>query len=104
MLEIFIAEILGTFIFLCIVITFSVLETGKITPKHNDSFLWIKRGFALSIGILFVGFVSGAHLNPAVTFLFFLNNDIDIKNLIIYIIAQLIGAYFAYLYYLFIFK
>lgn len=97
MLEKFIAEIIGTFIFLGVIIT-----SGHATSRCADALAWIKIGLALSISILLVGFVSGAHLNPAVSFMLFLNKDIDIKELFIYIIAQIIGAILAYLYYLFL--
>ena len=97
MLEKFIAEIIGTFIFLGVIIT-----STHSSSKYVDSFAWIKIGLALSICILLVGFISGPHLNPVVSFMFFLNKDIDIKELFIYIVAQIIGSILAYLYYLFL--
>lgn len=39
--------------------------------------------------------VSGAHFNPAVSFVMFMNNTIQIKTLIIYVLAQLTGAMLA---------
>ena len=99
MLDKFFAEILGTFIFLSIIIT-----SGHATTRSSDALTWIKIGLALSISILLVGFVSGGHLNPAVSFMLFLNKDIDITQLFIYIFGQIIGAFFAYLYYIFLNK
>jgi len=42
--------------------------------------------------ILFMGTVSGAHLNPAVSFAFALRGDFPWKRVPAYIVAQLIGA------------
>ena len=97
MLDKFFAEIVGTFIFLSVIIT-----SGHATSRCSDALTWLKIGLALSISILLVGFVSGAHLNPAVSFMLFLNKDIDLYGLIIYILAQMVGAFLAYLYYLFL--
>ena len=99
MLDKFFAEILGTFIFLSVIIT-----SGHATSRSADALTWIKIGLALSISILLIGFVSGGHLNPAVSFMFYLNKDIDFMNLIVYIAGQIIGAILAYFYYLFLNK
>jgi len=94
MLGKFLAEILGTFVFLSIII----ISVNSV-KNDNKLFAWLKIGLGLSIAILLVGSVSGAHLNPAVTFMFYLNNDIQIQSVFIYVIAQLIGASLAYFYY-----
>jgi len=97
MLDKFFAEILGTFIFLSVIIT-----SGHATSRCSDALTWIKIGLALSVSILLVGYVSGGHLNPAVSFMFYLNKDIQLEGLIIYILGQLIGATLAYFYFLFL--
>ena len=97
MLDKFFAELLGTFIFLSVIIT-----SGHATSRCADSLTWIKIGLALAISILFVGAVSGGHLNPAVSFMLYLNKDIKLDQLCIYISGQLIGAILAYYYYLFL--
>jgi aquaporin Z len=94
MLGKFLAEILGTFVFLSIII----ISVNSV-KNDNKLFAWLKIGLGLSIAILLVGPISGAHLNPAVTFMFYLNNDIKIQSVFIYVIAQLIGASLAYFYY-----
>ncbi len=94
MLNIFLAELIGTFIFLGVIIT-----SGHASSKVNDAFTWIKIGLALSVAILLVGYVSGGMLNPAVSFMLYLNNDITMEKMIISIFAQIIGAILAYLYY-----
>lgn len=99
MLDKFFAEILGTFIFLSVIIT-----SGHATTRCADALTWIKIGLALSISILLIGYVSGGHLNPAVSFMLYLNNDIQFEGLIVYIIGQLLGATLAYFYFLFLKK
>lgn len=94
MFDIFLAELIGTFVFLGVIIT-----SGHFQNKIIDSMSWIKIGLALSISILLVGFISGGMLNPAVSFMLYLNNDITITKMIVSIIAQLIGAIFAFLYF-----
>ena len=97
MLDKFFAEILGTFIFLSVIIT-----SGHATSRAADALTWIKIGLALSVSILLVGYISGGHLNPAVSFMLYLNKDIDITALFVYIVGQIIGASLAYFYYLFL--
>jgi glycerol uptake facilitator-like aquaporin len=99
MLDKFLAELFGTFIFLAVIIT-----SGHATSRANDALTWIKIGLALSISILLVGFVSGGHLNPAVSFMLYLNKDIDLPKLGVYVLGQLVGAGLAYFYYLYLKK
>jgi glycerol uptake facilitator-like aquaporin len=60
---------------------------------------WLKIGLALSVAILFMGGLSGGHFNPAVSLMFYLHKDLTSEELIIYILAQLIGAFLAYMMY-----
>ena len=93
MIDKFLAELVGTFVFL------SVIITSVHSKSISISLAWLKIGLALSISILLVGFISGGHLNPAVSFMFYLNNQLKLEQLIVYIIAQLIGGFLAYLYF-----
>ena len=79
----FIAELIGTFIFLGVII-------HVVNKNEQDG--WIKVGLALSIAILLVGNVSGGHFNPAVSFMFLVTNRINIAQFIVEFIAQIIGA------------
>lgn len=97
MIDIFLAELLGTFIFLSIIIT-----SGHATSRANDSLIWIKIGLALSISILLVGFISGGMLNPAVSIMLYINKDISIEKMLLSICGQLLGALLAYFYYQYI--
>ncbi len=92
----FIAEIIGTFVFLSVIIT--NVNFGKINPSDQA---WIRISLGLGISILLVGYISGAHLNPAVSFMFYLNKDLSLQGLFTYVVAQLIGATCALGFYLF---
>ena len=72
-----IPEFLGTF-----ALIFSILTTGN--------FLVI--GLTLAIVIYLVGDLSGANVNPVVSFVLFLNNQMSSQKLFEYIIAQTLGA------------
>lgn len=84
----FVAEVLGTFVFLGVIIT----VVNDKTSMAN----WLKIGLALSIAIVLFGGVSGGNFNPAVSFMLFLNNQLSSTELLTYIVAQLIGAVLAY--------
>jgi glycerol uptake facilitator-like aquaporin len=92
----FLAEILGTFIFLSVIM---ISFNQKNASESESAFNWLKIGLTLAIAILLVGKISGGHLNPAVSYLFYINKDITLETLIIYIIAQIIGATLAFFYY-----
>lgn len=78
----YIVEIIGTFFFLSVI----------LNSLNND----LNQPFAIAITLLacifFVGKISGAHLNPAVTLAFYLKNNLEMNVVFGYIIAQLIGA------------
>ncbi len=79
------AEIIGTFIFLGVII---FVVNGSKDMGVN----WLKIGLALGIMISLFGSISGAHLNPAVSLMFYLNNQLAPEELGIYWIGQIIGA------------
>jgi len=86
----FIAELLGTF-FLVFLGTFSVTSVGSISE--------LAVGFAFGIGaigaVYSFGHVSGAHINPAVTVALAVRGKFPWKEVVPYVVAQLIGAIFA---------
>lgn len=99
MLNVMLAELIGTFIFLGVIIT-----SGHATTRSNDALIWIKIGLALSVSILLVGFISGGQLNPAVSLMLYMNNDISFEKMGFSICGQLLGAVLAYFYYKYIKK
>jgi glycerol uptake facilitator-like aquaporin len=91
MLDIFFAELLGTFILLSIILL-SVNNTDK-------SLAWLKIGLTLGVCILLINKISGGHMNPAVSAIFWYSGDINTNELGLYMIAQFIGAYLAWVVY-----
>ena len=90
MFDIFIAEIIGTFILLSVIM---------ISLNTDKQLAWIEIGLTLSVCILFIGKISGGHMNPAVSLMFYLNDSINYNQLGIYMLAQFIGTVLAYNYY-----
>jgi len=80
----FIAEFFGTFFFLSV-----ILMSGMALPI----------GIGLIAALYLVAPISGGHLNPAVSAMFYMNGGLDKDGLIRNVIAQLLGAYAAYKYY-----
>ena len=77
MIKKLITEFIGTFIFLSV-----ILATGD--P--------LAIGLALAVAIYFGAKVSGGHFNPAVSVMLYLKNSINDKELIGYIITQVLGG------------
>lgn len=80
----FFTEFIGTFIFLAV-----ILMSGD--P--------LAIGITLASVIYFGGKVSGGNFNPAVSYMMLLSKKIDVSKFVVYIIAQLLGASGAYLFY-----
>jgi aquaporin Z len=74
----FVIELIGTFIFLYIIIS----SGGNA----------IAIGVALAAMVFFGGKISGGNFNPAVSFMMYLNNQLTTSKLFVYILAQIIGA------------
>ena len=75
-------ELIGTFVFLSVII-----KTGEAIPI----------GIALAAVILMGGSVSGGHFNPAVSVMMYLHNKIDLPRLVTYVITQCLGGILALL-------
>jgi glycerol uptake facilitator-like aquaporin len=81
----YIAEFIGTFFFLSIILNSIKKNTGM-------SSIPIAIGIGLIAAIILAGPTSGAHLNPVVSLVSYLNNNLSQTELIYYIIAQCAGA------------
>jgi aquaporin Z len=91
----YLAEIIGTFVlvFCCTgVIIFNQLSGGTSIGHLGIS---ITTGLTVAAMIYTVGDISGAHMNPMVTFAFYLAKEFPVKLIFPYILAQGIGAFFA---------
>ena len=75
-----IAELIGTFVFLSVII-----KTGEAIPI----------GLALAAVIYMGGKVSGGHFNPAVTVMMLANKQITNMDAVIYIATQILGGLLA---------
>ncbi|XP_042310380.1 aquaporin-3 [Sceloporus undulatus] len=89
------AEFLGTLVF----VTFGCGSVAQIVLSNGTfgHFLTVNLafGFAVTLGILIAGQISGGHLNPAVTFAMCLMAREPWIKLPIYIIAQTLGSFLA---------
>ena len=86
------SELLGTFLLVTVAVGGGVVNArfgGDVIPLAAAV-----TAPALMVGaiILFMGTVSGAHLNPAVTIAFALRSDFPWKRVPLYIVAQFVGA------------
>ena len=100
----FLAELLGTFLLVFFgagaVIATLMIVHGTITPNNFAIGIsmadWlginVVFGLAIAIGIYAFGKVSGGHFNPAITIALWSVRKFPSKDVVPYIIAQLIGA------------
>lgn len=89
----FTAELIGTFILVFVGTGTVVFGNGTEGLGH----LGIALAFGLSIvaAAYSIGTISGAHLNPTVSVVMFVNKRMDAQELVNYIVAQVIGAIIA---------
>lgn len=85
-------EALGVFFF--VFIGAGSVVAAQYAGLGNSALLVIAlaNGIGLALAISFAMNISGGHINPAVTFAAFLNNLITLKDAVVYVLAQLIGA------------
>jgi aquaporin NIP len=90
----YIAELLGTFALV-------FCGTGAIVINEHSGGIVTHIGIAFTFGLIVMvmiyslGNISGAHINPAVTIAFTLAGRFKVKEILPYIVAQLIGAFLA---------
>ena len=87
------AEFLGTLVL--IAFGAGVVAQVVLSNKQNGEYLSISLawGFAVTMGIYVAGGVTGAHLNPAVTFTLAFRRDIPWSKFLPYSIAQTAGGF-----------
>ena len=85
------SELLGTF-FLVLVGAGGAVVNAESHGAISRTAAVTGPGLMVLAIILFMGAISGAHLNPAVTFAFWLRGDFPLKRVPGYIVVQLIGA------------
>src|SRR5581483_1682304 len=88
------AELVGIFVFFFVGIG-SVVDNPANAQGVGLLIVAFAHGLALAIMISALGAVSGGHFNPAVSLGLFVGRQIDLRTLITYWAAQLIGAILA---------
>jgi len=88
------SEILGTF-FLVLVAAGGGMMAVAFPGTVSRTAAVVAPGLMVMAIILFMGKISGAHLNPAVSFAFALRGDFPWRRVIPYVCAQVIGAVLA---------
>jgi len=90
----YLAELIGTFaLVFCGTGAIVINDVTNGTVSHVG--VGITFGLIVMVMIYAFGSISGAHINPAVTIAFSLTDRFERKNLIGYIIAQILGAFLA---------
>lgn len=86
-------EFLGTG--LIIFFGISCIAISKLTNIQFNTFeiscIW---GLSVSISMYLTSTISGAHLNPAITILFWLSNKFNKRKVLPYIASQILGSFF----------
>lgn len=82
----FFVELVGTFIFLSVII-----QSSSLGPMGG-----LAIGLTLAAAIYFGGKVSGGHFNPAVSTMFWMDKKLSMTKYVYYILAQILGASLAF--------
>ena len=91
-LQIFIAELVGTFILVIFATGFIVYDAKVFDAQLGISFAALAPFLALLIGVYAFGKVSLAHFNPAVTVGYYITGHITKLQVVYYFTAEIIGA------------
>jgi aquaporin Z len=94
--KIFLAELIGTFIII-VFASGSVVLDAKLNGALGLPFIVIAPAIAVTIGVHLFGKTSRAHFNPEVTIGFLISKHLERKKelLLIYLLAEIIGALLA---------
>jgi aquaporin Z len=89
------AEVFGTFLLVFVAAGGPMASARLGGHELTPAVLAAAPGLMVLAIILFMGTVSGAHLNPAVTIAFMLRTDFPVRRVPMYIVAQFAGAVIA---------
>ena len=94
MVKKFLSECLGTAFLLSIVVGSGIM--GSNLSQGNDAIALLANSIATGAGLFVLiqnlGPVSGAHFNPIVSFVEWLWGRLDLKGLLLYCLAQILGG------------
>lgn len=96
MLRSLLAEFIGTFFFVTVILVLTSQFVGNIAVA-------LLIGLGLAVAIYFVGAASKGSLNPAVTLALYSRGDLAGSTAVLYIIAELFGAMLAFVWWSYIF-
>ena len=89
-----IAELIGTCFLVMVVVGSGIMAENLTSNEFNILFAnTIITGAGLTALIWIFISISGAHFNPAVSMVMFLNNELKLKDLICFIFFQFIGGF-----------
>ena len=93
----YVAEFVGTFFLVAVVIGSGIMAENISGGNTGITLLGntIPTGAILYVIIKMFGPISGAHFNPAVSFIFFNRKELSPTDLIKYVIVQIIGSLLA---------
>ncbi len=89
------SELFGTFLLVLVAVGGPMVNARFGGNAVSPGALVVAPGLMVLAIILFMGAVSGAHLNPAVTIAFTLRADFPLRRVPLYIVAQFAGAVLA---------
>ena len=95
----YLAEALGTFFLVAVVVGSGIMAENLANGNNAVALLGntIATGAILFVLIKMFGSVSGAHFNPAVSLVFYLKKELDIKDFFNYMFFQIISGLLAVL-------
>lgn len=75
--------------------TFALVFVGIAAMCNNAGLVGVALAHGLTIAVMVsaLGHVSGGHFNPAITVGLFVTGKIEVRDAILYIVAQLLGGY-----------
>ena len=87
----FVAEYLGTLL-LAATVGIAVVASNNV-PSYTALYLPFAVAIVIIVLVSTLGHVSGAHFNPAVTVALYAYRKISSRQLVIYLVAQVLGAF-----------
>ena len=87
------AELIGSFIL--VFVGTGAIMINDITGQVTNLGIGLSFGLVVMVVIYSIGDISGAHINPAVTIAFWISKRFEGKDVIFYVLFQIIGAVLA---------
>ena len=97
MMKKYLAESIGTFLLIAVVVGSGIMAENLSNGNNAVALLGntIATGAILFVLIKMFASISGAHFNPAVSLVFYLRKELNKKDLLNYIIVQVVSGLIA---------